>query len=716
MLPRQLRVGTFSRDGGVVASGGGGGPSAPGALAAPSFTGTMTDGQTLTAVDGTFTGSPAITRQFFSDGVAVPGATGATWNSATYGSTLISLGNTADYGGGIFVTSLSTQRYLFTNEDARVLVTRMTGEPPNYWKAAYDGAYSTANFATALADCDQFWYKGHDQQAGTIDWAHASRVLTVNGVMNWTEDGWASDASTGFLGSGVTHNAAAKLTLNSAAIFAGVAAGNNGANLNYLVGLSGHDTLRLAAGSTGDTANCRVNDGTTMTGANGNDVLGFFVGRRTASNSKELRRDGVDLTAALTTASTALSASTITYFKSNVSFLPASTILDMGGFGLGISDAHETALMTARTTLNTLSTPRHFIARMSGQSLHNRMFDDDTSSNGGGSGDGTVGSNSIDRVFKPELQAYLDAQYTDGRPNILHVLNVSVSGALLDSATESSWWNNTLNGGIGGAGAYAINANADLQDLIDSLGGIGNVFAIVEVWSIQNVGQLSQANYIKAFCGPAYDTGLIAYLRTVSGAGAKLVDVPVGRNSGNSDILTKEMRDNHATVAANVANCILSAETADTVRVASADYHPVSVDVSIHGFDRLTKTEARAVAEAFGCTSVVYKGPECASAAIVNGTTTTVTLTYPADAGGTDFTPTTGIEGFKVYDDGVSRAISAAVRTNATTITLTHAAVTGTRTVQFEATQGALNRDNMVRDNFGAIAMPLRMSALLTAV
>ena len=50
------------------------------------------------------------------------------------------------------------------------------------------------------------------------------------------------------------------------------------------------------------------------------------------------------------------------------------------------------------------------------------------------------------------------------------------------------------------------------------------------------------------------------------------------------------------------------------------------------------------------------------------GTMVTVTLSHD---GGTDFTPTTGIDGFAFLDDGVPITITAAVRTNATTITLT---------------------------------------------
>ena len=59
----------------------GGLPAAPVNTVAPSITGTMTVGETVTAASGTWTGraAPTFTRQWRRDGVAIPGATGATY-------------------------------------------------------------------------------------------------------------------------------------------------------------------------------------------------------------------------------------------------------------------------------------------------------------------------------------------------------------------------------------------------------------------------------------------------------------------------------------------------------------------------------------------------------------------------------------------------------------------------------------------------------------
>ena len=59
----------------------GGRPAAPVSTAAPAITGTARVGQTLTSTTGTWTGKPAPTliRQWNAGGVAIPGATGATY-------------------------------------------------------------------------------------------------------------------------------------------------------------------------------------------------------------------------------------------------------------------------------------------------------------------------------------------------------------------------------------------------------------------------------------------------------------------------------------------------------------------------------------------------------------------------------------------------------------------------------------------------------------
>lgn len=92
---------------------------------------------------------------------------------------------------------------------------------------------------------------------------------------------------------------------------------------------------------------------------------------------------------------------------------------------------------------------------------------------------------------------------------------------------------------------------------------------------------------------------------------------------------------------------------------------------------------------------------------------TTVTVTVEHD-GGTDFTPTTGIEGFVFFDDSSEIAINSAVRTNATTITLTLASTpSGVETLYYAYDEVAVtDYTNLVKDN-ATVSMPLRRAKIV---
>ena len=106
-------------------------------------------------------------------------------------------------------------------------------------------------------------------------------------------------------------------------------------------------------------------------------------------------------------------------------------------------------------------------------------------------------------------------------------------------------------------------------------------------------------------------------------------------------------------------------------------------------------------------------GPEVSNV-VRSGTTVTVTITH---GDGTDFTPTTGIEGFYFTDDGSEISITSAVRTNATTITLTlDSAPTGDEVLYYyfgDNGVGVTDEANLVIDNSAGVTglskgMPLR--------
>ena len=54
-------------------------PGSPTNSAVPTITGTARVGQTLTGANGTWGGSPIFTRRWYANGIAIDGATGATY-------------------------------------------------------------------------------------------------------------------------------------------------------------------------------------------------------------------------------------------------------------------------------------------------------------------------------------------------------------------------------------------------------------------------------------------------------------------------------------------------------------------------------------------------------------------------------------------------------------------------------------------------------------
>lgn len=128
------------------------------------------------------------------------------------------------------------------------------------------------------------------------------------------------------------------------------------------------------------------------------------------------------------------------------------------------------------------------------------------------------------------------------------------------------------------------------------------------------------------------------------------------------------------------------------------------VHLTAAGYAAAAERSARRLLQHMGVIASGATGPRITAAART-GSTITVTITHD---GGTDFAPSSSIEGFRYLDGGGANiAISAAVRTNATTITLTLAsAVSGTLYYAFDDMAG-LSTANVVRDN-AAISMPLR--------
>jgi hypothetical protein len=122
----------------------------------------------------------------------------------------------------------------------------------------------------------------------------------------------------------------------------------------------------------------------------------------------------------------------------------------------------------------------------------------------------------------------------------------------------------------------------------------------------------------------------------------------------------EDIRDAHLTVAADSGNAgvtIVDIPTSDSVHLTPA------------GSATAGQRIALAIAAMFGA-ATASNGPRITTASIVSNVIT-VTL---AHSGGTDFTPSSGITGFRVLANGVPATISSAVRSSPTTVTLTLAA------------------------------------------
>lgn len=102
-----------------------------------------------------------------------------------------------------------------------------------------------------------------------------------------------------------------------------------------------------------------------------------------------------------------------------------------------------------------------------------------------------------------------------------------------------------------------------------------------------------------------------------------------------------------------------------------------------------------------------YQGPTITNFVSVDSTHTLINLT---SNGTTDFTPTSGITGFIVNNNGTPVSISSAVRTSATSITLTHAAVTGTETVSYAYTTNAVYTNPIFSNSTPALLVPMNQN------
>lgn len=273
----------------------------------------------------------------------------------------------------------------------------------------------------------------------------------------------------------------------------------------------------------------------------------------------------------------------------------------------------------------------------------------------------------------------------------------------LDDAWGTSTRNWYINGAIGGTFITSWRGSGDSitkwKEIARAyLAGGGTIEAIHWDQGESDMGNTT-ANF-KLWYKEIFDD-----MRTVVG------DVPVVITSMGAYKLnsTQTHYDNvaklrlaHRELASENSWVHLAPEKYDLALASGDNVHLTDPSNAVHG-----KRLARKILDVTGETiSGGVDGPAI-SGAVRTGTSVAVTVAHD---GGTDFTPTTGIQGFRFFDDGVEIAVNAAVRTNATTITLTLAS-TPSGVERLDYCDGSLFSEDptkFVIDNDSAGSLPLR--------
>lgn len=208
-------------------------------------------------------------------------------------------------------------------------------------------------------------------------------------------------------------------------------------------------------------------------------------------------------------------------------------------------------------------------------------------------------------------------------------------------------------------------------------------------------GLVTEANYYDGL------TALIAKINTDMSAGYTHTNIPFlmvqtggDGNGGRSDTGYTDVREAQRTFAIDNAQTILAAVSIDLAN--NNDGHHLAA-----GYQDIGERVGNAYLDLLGLTAV-YPGPTITSWEAISDTVTRITLSHGE---GTDFTPTSSIDAFRVLDDATPVTFSARDRVSATEIDLTHTAITGTRTVDYGYGQEP-TITNQVKDN-SSLALPL---------
>ena len=312
----------------------------------------------------------------------------------------------------------------------------------------------------------------------------------------------------------------------------------------------------------------------------------------------------------------------------------------------------------------------------SGQSNMTGPFSDQSTSLNGGEKSG---------------KAVIDAVWTSTRN---WIINGATTGTFVryvsGVAGSDNWWINEVTGDIG----------MPFQRWMNIAQGASNATfkAIIDVSGESDAGNSSKTDF------KAAQLAKFNAMRAVIG-NVPVIMVPIGRNTTADYTGYQTIREAQQELASDNPSWIhLAPERFDL---------PLSDNIHLSDAGNqtmMTRLMRKALSVLGETVSGSVNGPTI-TGAVRTGTSVAVTISHPT--GSTDFTPTSGIEGFVFLDNSTPIGITAAVRTNATTITLTlNSTPSGVETLYCgrNALQ-TVNTANLVHGN-SSQALPLRAAKI----
>jgi hypothetical protein len=234
-----------------------------------------------------------------------------------------------------------------------------------------------------------------------------------------------------------------------------------------------------------------------------------------------------------------------------------------------------------------------------------------------------------------------------------------------------------LNRGHDGTGITSLKGGStNMTNCLSAVNASGNTLHGI-IWihgETDAAGAMTQATYEGHLLG-ASDSVIDTIRANVTNGSSKsaipVLIVLLGRTSETTDANLMRIRDALYNVATTGTECYLAAQHVDLP-------HNDGWHLSAAGYETLGRRLAQTALYIAGQSSY-HRGPYIENAVEVDSTHVDVNLVH---RGGSDISPTSGINGFEVKDNGAWASPSAAVRQDANTVRLTVSTLTALQDVR----------------------------------